>query len=78
MNTATSVVLTGAIVAAGQWSKSKQITMKMIVGVGVLALFLAVIAEADAPLAEKLGLLVVVGAVFIYGPDVVKSLGLVK
>jgi hypothetical protein len=76
MNTATSVVLTAGIVSVAKWSKDQQISIKMIVGIGVLALFLSVIAEANAPLAQQMGLLVLVGAVFMYGPDVVKALKL--
>lgn len=75
MNTTTSVVITGAIVAFGQWVQDKQITIKMVVGIGLLALFFAVISEANAEFAQQMALLVMVGAVFIYGPDVVKGLG---
>lgn len=76
MNPTTSVVLTGALAAAGQWAQDKQVTVKMVVGVGVLALFLAVISEANPKLAQQFGVLVLVGAVFLYGPDVAKKLGL--
>lgn len=75
MKTTTSVVLTGGIVAVGQWIQDKQITFKIIVGVGITALFLAVIAESNAEFAEGLGTLILVGAIFAYAPDIVKTLG---
>lgn len=75
MNTTTSVVLTGALVALGQWTNDKQVTVKMVVGVGLVALFLAAMSEVNQPLAQQFGVLILVGAVFIYGPDVMKGLG---
>lgn len=76
MNTTTSVVLAGGLAAAGQWAQDKKVTIKMVVGVGVLALFLAVISEANPKLAQQFGVLVLVGSVFLYGPDVAKKLRL--
>lgn len=78
MNTTTAVVLTGAIVTLGQWLKEKKVTMKIWVGVGVLAVCLAVFNEADPKLAGQFGLLVLIGAVLLYAETISKALGNVK
>lgn len=74
MNTTTSVVLTGAIVTLGQWLESKKVTMKIWIGVGVMAVMLAVMAEADPKLASQFGLLVLLGAVLIYAVPIGNAL----
>lgn len=76
MKTTTSVVLTGAIVAAGQWADDKQISIKMVVGVGILALSLAALSEVNTQLAEQFGVLILVGAFLIYVVPVTKALKL--
>lgn len=76
MKTTTSVVLTGAIVAAGQWADDKQISIKMVVGVGILALSLAALSEVNSTIAEQFGVLILVGAFLIYVVPVTKALKL--
>ena len=62
----------------GRWLNDQPISIRMVVGVGGIALFLALIAEADVKLAQQMGLLILIGAVFLYGPPLVKALGLTK
>lgn len=78
MKTVTTVVGTGGIVALSRWSNDKTIDARMVLGLSVLALGLAALTEANAPLAENLGTLVFVTALLLYGPTVVKGLGLSK
>ena len=78
MNTATSVVLTGVVTTAGQWSQSKQVTIKTFVGMGVLALSLAALSEVNAGLAEQFGLLVLVAALLFYAVPISRGLGYTK
>lgn len=78
MNTTSSVVLTGLVVTAGQWSENKQVPIKTFVGVGVFAIFLAAIGEANALLAQQFGTLVLVTALLYYAIPIGKGLGYVK
>lgn len=78
MNSTSSVVLTGVVVGAGRWANDKPITITVVVSVTFLAIILAVMSEADADFGSKMGLLVLVAAVFTYGPAIVKKAGLVK
>lgn len=76
MNTATSVVIAGGLAALGTWVRDKQVTFKMVIGIGMLALFLSVIAEYNAEFAQQMAVLVLVGAVFMYGPELMTALKL--
>jgi hypothetical protein len=74
MNTTTTVVGTGIVVAAGRWSQGKGVEMRTFVGVGVLAIFLAIMGEGNAKLAQQFGALVLVAAVLIYAIPISKGL----
>lgn len=78
MNTTSTVVLTGVVVTAGRWSQGKGLTMRIVVGGTFLAIALAAMAEANADLASKFGLLVLAVAVLTYGVDIAKKTGLTK
>lgn len=78
MNVGTSVVLTGVIVTAGQWAEDKSMKMKTFVGLGVLALSLAALSEADTKLAETFGALILVTALLYYARPIAKGLGYTK
>lgn len=78
MKTETTVLGTAAIVATARWTNDKNIDGKFVLGICVFALFLAAFTEANAPLAEKVGTLVFVTALLIYGPQVATGLGLIK
>jgi len=75
MKTATTVIGTAGIVALNKWSSEKPIEMKSIIAVLIVGLVLAMITEVDAGLAEKLGTLIFVTALLMYGPRVIGSLG---
>jgi hypothetical protein len=74
MNTTAAVVLTGAIVTLGQWLKDRKVTMKIWIGVAILALMLSLLSEADPKLASQFGALVLVGAFLLYMPDIANAL----
>lgn len=78
MNTTNAVVLTAFLVVAGRWSEGKPLDIKVAVGTGALALFLSVLSSADEGLAGKFAVLVLVSAVFLYGPAIAKKAGLTK
>lgn len=78
MNTTTTVVATGIVVAGGQWAKNKQVDIKTFVGIGVLAILLALLGEGNAKLAEQFGVLILVGAILMYAIPIAKGLGYTK
>lgn len=75
MNTTTSALLTGAIVSAGRWSQDKSLNSRIIISVFVLALALTLMGQANAKLANQFGALVLISAVFGYGPSILNKLG---
>ncbi len=78
MNTTNAVVLTAFLVVAGRWSEGKPLDIKVAVGTGALAIFLSVLSSTDEGLASKFAVLVLVSAVFLYGPAIAKKAGLTK
>ena len=78
MNTTSAVVLTGAIVVGGYWANDRKLTIRLAVGAGVLMFGLAALNEADPGLAGKFAVLIVVAALFMYGPGIAKKTGLTK
>lgn len=78
MNTTNAVLMTGLIVVAGRWSSDKPLDIKLAVGTAGLALFLAVLNSNSPELASKFAVLILVGAVFMYGPGIAKKAGLIK
>lgn len=75
MNTTTSVLLTGVIVVVGRWAKEQGITSRIVIGVIVLALFLSLLGQSQAKLANQFGLLILITAMFTYGPAILGQLG---
>lgn len=69
-----AVILTGIIVLLGHWQQDKKITVKLAVGTGALALFLAFMTQVDAKLAQMFALLILLAAAFNYLPGIVKEL----
>lgn len=70
MNTTASVVLTGVVVGAGHIVREKKVPSKVFVGVGFLAIALAAMNEVNAELASQFAVLILVGAVLMYGVDI--------
>jgi len=78
MNTSSSVLLTGVIVASGQWARDKKLSMRYFIGIGVFAIGLASLGEVNDQLARQFGVLMVVAALLLYGPTIANSLGLTR
>lgn len=74
IDTTTAVVTTGIVVVAGRWAKKKQVEVPVIVGTAATAIFLSVLSSANEQLASQFGLLILVGAVLIYGIDIAEML----
>jgi hypothetical protein len=78
MDTGTAVIGTGVMVGVGRWAKGEQISIKNFVGIGVLAIGLALLQSMNPPFAEQWGLLVFVAATMYYLIDITKALGFTK
>lgn len=78
MNTTNAVVLTGLIVVAGHWANGKQMSIRLAIGTGALALFLSALNQSSPDLAAKFSMLILLAAVFMYAPGVAKKAGLTK
>ena len=78
MDTTTSVVATGVVVSVGRWADEKEIAPKMFIGLGILAVFLAVFQAGNEKLAQQFGTLILVSAILIYGVPIGKAVGGIK
>lgn len=79
MDTTTSVVAAVLIVAVGQWSKKDgKISIKLVIGMMFLAIFLSALSSANEKLAQQFAALILVGAVFTYFMPIAKKLGYTK
>lgn len=79
MDTTTSVVLTVVIVSVGQWAKKEgSISIKLVVGMMVLAIMLSALESGNEKLAKQFAALILVGAVLVYAVPITKKLGFAK
>ena len=78
IGTGTTVLATAGVVALGIWANDKTISMKYVVGTGMYAAGLSIVGEANPDFAAKVGLLVFVTAILVYGPAVAAKLGLIS
>jgi hypothetical protein len=78
MNTTNAVVLTGLVVVAGRWANDKPLDIKLAVGTAGLAIFLSVLNSSNPELAGKFTALILLAAVFLYGPGIAEKTGLVN
>lgn len=79
MDTTTSVVATVLITTFGQWStKDGKVSIKLVVGMMALAVFLSMLDSANSELARKFAVLILVSAVFMYAVPISQKLGLIK
>lgn len=78
MNAASGVVGIALIAVAGRWSQGKPLDIKVAIGFGVLAMFVAAFNESYPALVSKFVIVILITAIFMYGPDIFKKAGLVK
>jgi hypothetical protein len=78
MDVGTSVVGTGLVVAVGRWSQDKPLDIRQFVGIGVLAVGLTFLENADPKFAGQFGLLIFFAALFAYLLPITKKLGFTK
>lgn len=71
-----AAVLTGLTVTLGRWAEGKKLSINVVIGVTVLAIFLSVLESTRGDLAKAFGMLILVGAVLRYGIPLTKKLGL--
>jgi uncharacterized protein involved in response to NO len=73
-----SLALTGVVVTTGRWSKGQPLAARPVIGLAFAAVVIALLSEADAGFASQFAFLILVGSLFVYGPDIVKKVGLTK
>jgi uncharacterized protein involved in response to NO len=73
-----SLALTGVVVTTGRWSKGQSLAARPVIGLAFAAVVLAMLSEADAEFAAQFAFLILVGTLFVYGPAIVKKVGLTK
>lgn len=75
MNTTTTAVMTGVLVAAGRWAQGKGVGVEIAIGTAGVALILSLLANANEMLAQRFGLLILLAAAFAFLPTIVNKLG---
>jgi len=76
MDTTTSVVAAVVIVTAGQWAEEDgTVSIKLVVGMMVLAIMLSMLDSANEKLAKQFATLILVGAAFTYTLPISEKLG---
>lgn len=71
-------ILTLVVVVGGRFATKKKVTAKIVVSGLILALFVAVLAEAREDLAKGIAALILVGAVLTYAIPVLENVGKAK
>ena len=76
MNTTTAAVATGSITLLGRWSSGKSLDAKIVIGTVAYAAGLSLL--GDNALTQRLSLMVLIVACFMYLPTVAAKVGLIK
>lgn len=71
-----AALFVGALTYLGRASRNEPMTIKTVVGIGGLALALSMIEQVDKDLAQKFGVLAVVGTMLAHWQVIVKASGL--
>lgn len=74
MNTTNWLILAGAIVVAGKWSRGEDISPKTVIAIVFLALMIAVMGEVDDDIAKAFAALILVAVLLANGDDIIKRL----
>lgn len=78
MNSVVTALVVGIITYLGRVARGKQMSIDLVVGIGGLAVALALVEQADKELAKKFGLLVVLGVLLAHWQIIVKAAGFSK
>jgi len=78
MTPLSSAVITGGVVTVANLIQHKGITFRQVAAIGIYAIMLAGVNEVNQDLAQKVALLVLIGVLLRYAPEVVSGLGLSK
>lgn len=70
MPTGSAVALTVAVVALGRWAQGKKLDMPTVLALSFIGLMIAVIQEGNAKFGKQFAVLILVGAVAVYGVDI--------
>lgn len=74
MNTTNWTLLAGVVVIAGRWARNKPMDVPAVVALFIVALGLTLISSANEEIANGMAVLVLLGVVYEYGPDILKRL----
>lgn len=69
-----SAVLTGLTVTLGRWAENRKLSIDVVIGVSVLAVFLSILDSTRTDLARAFGTLILVGAVLRYATSITRRL----
>lgn len=75
---ATMAFATGALTVMGRWSQGKKVEPRVVIGLIGLLIFLSLLGEADQRLSMAFAAMVLVSALFMYGPDIFRKFGLIQ
>lgn len=78
ISVASSVALTGGIVAGANLLDSRSVSPRQLIGWGVYAVLMAGFNEVDPKIAEKFALIALIGVLFVHLPKLTKGMGLSK
>lgn len=74
MNTTNWTLLAGVVVIAGRWGRNKPMDVPAVVALFVVALGLTLISSANEEIANGMAVLILLGVVYEYGPDILDRL----
>ena len=75
MNSVITALVVGVITYLGRVARGKQMSIDLVVGIGGLAVALALVEQADKDLAKKFGLLVIIGVLLAHWQVIVSAAG---
>lgn len=75
MNTTNMAVGAGVLVTLGRWASGKGLSVRVVVGVVILALALSVL---PPKVAKPFAALIIVAVLFKYGPSIINATGITK
>lgn len=75
MNSVVTALVVGVITYLGRVARGRSMSIDLVVGIGGLAVVLALVEQADEKLAKKFSLLIVVGVLLAHWQVIVKAAG---